>query len=293
LPQLDKEFDYSLPTGMDLVFGQLVNVPFGSKRTTKTGIVVSVTEESEYAEKVLPITETSTSRCLMTEAQLKLAMAVAQRQAGSVGELLSAMLPKVIKRAEAKYILSPKVFDGEVGLSKFQSTMDVQKRCFVQCNFIANTSGVASWADQFARLAAKELRDGFSSLVVLPDYRAVIEFEKALEILQLKELSVKNNSSDSGSERYVNYLRSLDEVAIIYGVRSTSFMPANELGLILLLDDADDSHTEQSAPYWNSRDVLLQRQELEDCKMVISSLSPSAEVVRLIGLGYFHREQAE
>jgi len=290
LPQLDKEFDYSIPSGMELVFGQLVSVPFGSKKASKIGIVVSVSEESEFAEKVLPVTEASTSRSLLTEPQLKLAMAVAQRQAGSVGELLSAMLPKVMKRAEAKYSASPKRFDGEIALSKFQSTLDIHKRCFIQCDFIASSSGVAIWAEEFARLAAKELKDGFSSLVVLPDYRAVIEFEKALKVLKLSAFSIKNDSSDSGSDRYISYLRCLDEVAIIYGVRSTSFIPAKELGLILLLDDADESHIEQSAPYWNSRDVLLQRQELEASKMVIGSLSPSAEVVRLVGLGYFHRE---
>jgi primosomal protein N' (replication factor Y) len=289
LPQLDKEFDYSVPEGMVLAFGQLVSVPFGPKRSLKTGIVVGLAEDSIFADKVLPVTEITSVKALITTEQLDLALAVSQRQAGSVGELLSTILPKRMKRTEASYTKSSRPFQDVLPVSKFHDSIQATKRTYIQYDFVEAPSGLVTWAEEFALLAADELREGRSTLVVLPDFRAVSDFEKALEPLKLIEHGIRIESSDSGSDRYLSYLRSLDEIAIVYGVRSTAFMPAQNLGLMLLLDDADDSHTEQSAPYWNSRDVLLQRQELEDCRMVVSSLSPSAEMVRLIGLDYFQR----
>jgi primosomal protein N' (replication factor Y) len=81
-------------------------------------------------------------------------------------------------------------------------------------------------------------------------------------------------------------LKSIRDIAINYGVRGAAFAPAKYLGSVLLWNDGDDSHTEQSSPYWNSREVLLQRSELEDTRVIFSSHSPSAEVVRLIEIGF-------
>lgn len=288
LPQLDKEFDYAIPDGLEVKLGQLVSVPFGKNKALKTGLVVDTSAKSEFADKVLPIQGIESAKPLITIEQLILAVAVARRQAGSVGELLSQILPKRFKRAESGYKeLSAKPI-ASTPASKVAKELDVLERVFAELDF-TSANGFYDWALQFALLGAEQLRLGNSSLVVLPDFRSVELFELALTKLSLLGNSIRNESSDTGSERYTNYLRSLDEVAIVYGVRSTSFMPAKNLGLILLLDDADESHIEQSAPYWNSRDVLLQRQELGKAKMLVSSLSPSTEMLRLLDLGYFKR----
>jgi primosomal protein N' (replication factor Y) len=126
------------------------------------------------------------------------------------------------------------------------------------------------------------LLEGKSSLVVLPDFAELYKFEAALANQDLSNVSVRHSSSDSGSQRYSNHLASINNVSINYGLRSAAFSPATNLGLILLWDDGDESHIEQSSPYWNSREVLLQRAELEKAKIVLSSHSPSAEAVRLV-----------
>jgi primosomal protein N' (replication factor Y) len=77
------------------------------------------------------------------------------------------------------------------------------------------------------------------------------------------------------------------DLRINYGTRTACFTPAKKLSLMLLWNDGDESHTEQTAPYWNSRDVLLQRQELQGNNLVLASHSPSSDVLRLVDIGYF------
>jgi primosomal protein N' len=47
LPQLDREYDYLIPEGMSLVVGSLVEVPFGSGKKAKSGVVAELKELSE------------------------------------------------------------------------------------------------------------------------------------------------------------------------------------------------------------------------------------------------------
>ena len=103
LPQLDKEFDYLIPDSIsELAFGQLVTVPFGTK-STKTAVVVGLSNNSSFEDRLQPISEVISKHPLLTKDQLSLIEAIALRSCGSIGELIQDVLPKVMKRVEATY----------------------------------------------------------------------------------------------------------------------------------------------------------------------------------------------
>lgn len=290
LPQLDKEFDYLVPEEFQdqISFGFLVEVPFGSGGKLKTGIVCGVINEDQPREKLLQVHAVISALPVFTENQLKLCLAVAERQAGAVGELLSVSIPKRYQRAESKFQLT-EVFSyvskPEVKTTLLNSLQDNQ-RIYFQPKLFDGASVTPDWALQIASACLNQFNDGKSSLVVLPDFAELARFERALEHLEISSLGIRHTSSDTGSIRYINHLQSISRIGINYGLRGAAFAPANDLGLIAIWDDGDDSHVEQTAPYWNAREVLLQRAELEKTRMVIASHSPSAEVIRLIDIGY-------
>ena len=294
LPQLDKEFDYLVPENLAglIKFGQLVEVPFGSGAKARTGIVCKVSDEAEPREKLLSVSSLISSLPVFTEQQLALCSAVAERQAGTIGELLSVAIPKRYQRVEAKH--EPLTQSFEVHRSSLESnlvsSLQTGQRLFFQQDLLEGHLEVPTWAMNFAESSAYMLQQGISSLVVLPDFAELAKFERALSKLDLLEVSIRHSSSDTGSIRYWNHLKSIDSVAINYGLRSVAFAPAKNLGLIMLWDDGDESHTEQSSPYWNSREVLLQRAELEKTRIVLSAHSPSTEVIRLIDIGYLQKQ---
>ncbi|NBS85543.1 MAG: hypothetical protein EBS58_02420, partial [Micrococcales bacterium] len=71
LPQLDKEFDYFIPTDLEasIQFGSLVSVPFGKSKTTKTGYVVGIKNESEYGSELASVSSVESSLQLITPEQ--------------------------------------------------------------------------------------------------------------------------------------------------------------------------------------------------------------------------------
>ena len=289
LPQLDKEFDYLVPAHLlDIVsFGQLVEVQFGKGGKTKTGLICDLVDDDSPRENLLSIQSLVTKVSQVSHNQLELCNAVALRQAGTVGELLSIAVPKRFTRVEAKYETAGVVAQDlkTAALGTLASFLKHESRVYFVPELLSGGS-IPHWALEFADSCKAELQRGKSSLVVLPDFAELEKFERALQSMQLMDRSFRHSSSDSGSQRYLSHLRSLSEVGINYGLRGAAFAPAVELGLILLWDDGDDSHTEQSAPYWTSREVLLQRSEIETTRLVLGSHSPSSEVIRLVEIEY-------
>lgn len=291
LPQLDKEFDYLVPEEIkkELKFGHRVEVPFGPGGKSKTGVVCGITEDTSPRENLLAIRSIHSARPVLSEKQLQLCIAVANRQAGTVGELLDTAIPKRFIRVEAKYQVEEQVEVSQAkagvasGLSEY---LEQDSKIFFQPALVSAGSVAPNWAFEFVGVAAHHFREGRSSLVVLPDFAELTRFEKALAHAGLSAVSIRHSASDTGSDRYLNHLRSLDRVGINYGLRSACFAPAKELGVIMVWDDGDESHTEQSAPYWTSRDVLLQRCEIEGTELVMASHSPSSEAVRLVEIGH-------
>ena len=285
LPQLDKEFDYLVPQELSetIGFGFLVEVPFGSGGKPKIGVVCGLAEEESPREKLLSVTKLVSTRSVLSPEQLEICIAVATRQAGTVGELLSAAIPKRYVKVESKFT---EIDNSNVPACRESSTLSDQlsslSRIYFQPSLFLGDSEVTDWATSFAIACHRELVKGRSSLVVLPDFAEMAKFERALNNFGLTNWAKRHSSFESGSVRYENHLKSLHQISINYGLRSAAFSPARDLGLILLWDDGDESHTEQSSPYWSSREVLLQRAQLENTKLVLASHSPSSEVIRLI-----------
>jgi len=277
---LDKIFDYAIPQGMIVEFGQLVKVPFG-KGKSKSGVVVGISSESDFPGALLEILALESQNQVLTVNQLALVEATADRYAGTVSGLLQNVIPTVAKRVD-KSVRST----NQVGVES-KSTPNLTYLELKPANG-------KSWVDEFLTRASAKLDQGFSSMIIVPDFRDISELESGLEALGLKEFSISHDTNLPASTRYQNHLRANSEIAINYGLRSACFKPANNLGAILLLDDVDESHFELTVPYWHSREVSLLRQRIELCDLTVASYSPSADVVRLIDIGFLtHDNQSQ
>ena len=278
LPQLDKDFDYLIPENMHIETGSVVKVPFGRGTNNVEAIVVGIADESVFQGKLAFISEICGTKALVSKQQIQLVQALAERYPSSAGELYAQLLPKISKRVDKAYVYPNSTAIAESSRTPYK----VYRQLSVDRDF-----------RQLVHQCAAALDRGQSSLVVLPDFRDVEEFERVLEIEELQGRAIRHSSTDAVGTRYGNLLRSLDEIGINYGTRGACFSASRNLGLIVLVDDLDESHIEPTSPYWNSREVLLMRQELENCSLVFASISPSSDVLRLIELGYLECEKAE
>lgn len=145
---------------------------------------------------------------------------------------------------------------------------------------------VGGWAAQLARLAIAVHGLGRSVIVVVPDYRDLDQVRDALEALGHEE-AVRVDSRQSNAERYAGFLRALDaEPRIVLGNRSAVYAPAHELGAIIMWDDGDPVLAEPLTPYVHARDAALLRAEQSGAGLFFAAHARSAEVQRLIEIGY-------
>lgn len=300
LPQLDHPFDYAIPDHLlgNIEFGLKVVVPLRSGNRRSEAWVIGISDTSSFTGNLAVIDSVVSSTPSLTRELYELARMVADRQAGSAVDVLRLAIPARYVRAERTYIDSlltaparepvPALKEAESGntLTLASGTrLALEIRGGVRP--ISETLIVPQWVRAFVRAAHEQIAAGSSSILCVPDFRDIDVLVAALDVVGLGHVVVRTDASLPGAQRWLNYLRLLNEQpVIVVGNRSSLYAPAQKLGLIAIWDSADEAFTEPLAPYAHPRDVALIRQAESDCALIFASHVPSVETTRLIGLGY-------
>ncbi len=77
------------------------------------------------------------------------------------------------------------------------------------------------------------------------------------------------------------------EAKIIVGARSAVFAPCSNLGLIIIDEEHEASYKSEANPRYNAKNIALMRGKLNNCKVVLSSATPSVETYYLAQKGVY------
>lgn len=318
LPQLDHLFDYAVPEELadELRVGQRVKVPFRSKDRKNFGYVIELAASSEFSGELSPVAEIVGPVPVLTPDVWRLARAVADRAGGSACDILRLAIPARQVRVEKKHRAS-----GDPATARRMTEEGNPHRHSARAERVAEStpeyaiatelaSGsrlahtashgperlptgewVGGWAAQLARIAIETHALGRSAILVVPDYRDLDQLRDALEAIGPATLGenavIRVDSRQSNAERYAGFLRALDpEPRIVLGNRSAVYAPAHELGAIVVWDDGDPLLAEPLTPYVHARDAALVRSEQSGAGLLFASHARSAEVQRLVEIGY-------
>ena len=310
LPQLDHLFDYAVPLELHdaLRVGHRVRVPFRSKDRKSFGYVIEFALHSEFRGELAPIADIVSPVPLLTPDVWRVARAVADRAGGSAGDILRLAIPQRMVRVEKQHLAEaptdgdPAIETVAVPLDREPTEEEAIASELLQAARLALTAShgperlhtgewVGSWAARYARIALAVHAAGRSVICVVPDWRDLDQLRDALAALGHEDV-VRVDSRQSNSERYTGFLRALDHTPrIIVGNRSAVYAPAHELGAILLWDDGDPVLAEPLAPYVHARDAALVRAEQAGAGLFFGAHARSAEVQRLIDIGYVRAQQ--
>ncbi|MDQ0747110.1 primosomal protein N' (replication factor Y) [Streptomyces africanus] len=302
---LDRYFDYAVPEELDEQAqpGVRVRVRFGAGRHRVRdgrreggglidGFLVERLAESDYSGPLAALAQVVSPERVLSEELLGLTRAVADRYAGSLADVLQLAVPPRNARAEQRPSPAPLPPSPAPEAGSWQRYE--QGEAFLESlasggapRAVWNALPGPEWSEELARAVGATLASGRGALVVLPDGRAVARVDAALTAL-LGEGRHAVLTADAGPEkRYAQWLAvRRGSVRAVIGTRAAMFAPVQDLGLVAIWDDGDDSHSEQHAPQPHAREVLLLRAAQDRCGFLLGSWGCTVEAAQLVESGW-------
>lgn len=302
LPQLSRLFDYLIPPELDVREGVRVRVPLRSAKRLAEGYVVECSSETEHSGKLVAVAEVVSPVPVLPPLLWNLANAVATRSAGNAADVLRLAIPKRYVKTEKSWwrdgaALDPRQSD-EGEAPRFEHTTlvtpgiigpGIRSNLALPYGMTTSPSGAAvpRSRETVAHLAVQALAEGQSVIVVCPDWRDVEQCWASLKDLVPEHQLSLLSGDQPPAQRYAHYLRTLEpRPVVVVGSRHAVYAPAHNLGLIVVVDDADSAHREPLAPYPHSRDIALLRNSMENVAVCFASVTPSLAVRRWSDMGY-------
>ncbi|WP_432063156.1 primosomal protein N' [Streptomyces sp. S1] len=302
---LDQFFDYAVPEELDEAArpGVRVRVRFGAgahqvKNGRREGgrlidgFLVERRATSDYSGPLAALADVVSPEPVLGPELLGLARAVADRYAGSLADVLQLAVPP--RSAAAERRPSPEPLPPPAAPAPGSWTRYEQGPAFLDSlagggapRAVWNALPGPHWAEEIARAVAATLASGRGALVVVPDGRAADRVDTALTTV-LGEGRHALLTAEAGPEkRYARWLAvRRGAVRAVVGTRAAMFAPVRDLGLVVVWDDGDGSHSEPHAPQPHAREVLLLRAAHDRCAFLLGSTSCTVEAAQLVESGW-------
>lgn len=131
------------------------------------------------------------------------------------------------------------------------------------------------------------LAQGKQAIVLIPEIALTYQTVKRFYQRFGNRVSIMNSRLSKG-ERYDQMLRARDgEVDIMIGPRSALFTPFQNLGLIVIDEEHENSYKSESIPKYHARETAIARAEMEGASVILGSATPSIESYQKAVTGEF------
>jgi primosomal protein N' (replication factor Y) len=301
LAHLDRPFEYSVPRALaDLaVPGARVRVRFAGQDVD--GFVTERAAVAQHQGPLSAIRKVVSPEPVLTPALLALCTAVADRYAGSLGDVLRLAIPPRHARAERALTEAgtaatadpepvsapgPGPWDSYPAGPSFLRRLADGEAPAASWLAMPSVDPDQDWPAALAVAAATALAAGRGAVLVCPDHRDVDRVDAALTALLGRGHHVRLGADQGPQARYTAWLKVLrGHVHCVVGTRAAAFAPVRDLGLVAWWDDGDDLLSEPRAPYPQVREVLGIRAGLESAALLAGGYSRTTATALAIEQG--------
>ncbi len=262
--------------------GESVVAPLGKRDVF--GWIVSQEKASESSLKIKSIKQKYDPVMDLTEHEQKLFTWMADYYHYPLGQLINDALPKAMKK--------PRALESNEALEtiKLESLTPLQEEIYdsISKNSLNNFSknlihGVTGSGKThiYLHLMQKILARGKSILFLLPEINLTPQFlEKFKQVLGYPVYAYSSEISSSQKYMLRSTLKESKEPIVVVGVRSSVFLPIENLGLIIVDEEHDSSFKQDDRCTYNARDVATKRASMLNVPIVLGSATPSLETYK-------------
>lgn len=248
-----------------LSIGIKVKLEFNKKATD--GIVVGECEKPDFeTNEILELSSFSYSK-----KQIKLAKFIASYYICSLGDVFGMMTPSNSEVVEQEKTL--RTNECTISLSaKQEEAVSFLKQHQASLLFGDTGSGKT---EIYMKLFEKNCLENRRSIFLMPEISLTPQMGKRLEE-HFGDSVVMWHSKLTPKQKKIAMEKIYDGSAmIIAGPRSALFLPVENLGLIVVDEEHDDSYKSSSRPRYNARDIAIYMGKLYDVQVVLGSATPS------------------
>jgi primosomal protein N' (replication factor Y) len=299
LAHLDRVFEYSVPAPLadSAVPGARVKVRFAGQ--DRDGYITARKARAEHEGRLTSLRRVVSAEPVLSPQLERLCRAVADRWAGTLGDVLRLAIPPRHAQVEGQPVPdgtlpavpprpAPGVwadYPGGVAFLDRLSSGGAPRAAWTAVPSAGDPD--RDWPHALALVVCTALAAGRGALVVLPDARDVARVDAALRALAPQVEHVVLTADLGPKERYRAWLRAQrGQVRAVVGTRAAMFAPVRDLGLVVCWDDGDDLHAEPHAPYPHVREVLAIRAGQDEAAALFGGFVRTAEVERMVRAGW-------
>ena len=167
-------------------------------------------------------------------------------------------------------------------LNKFQSKALVEIKQSFEKQYVTLLHGITSSGktEIYVKLIEDILKQGKQVLYLLPEIALTTQLVNRLQNYFGKKVAVFHSkySSHERVEVWNNVLYNSDKAQIVLGARSSVFLPFNNLGLIIVDEEHEQSFKQfDPAPRYHARDTAIVLAKFHEAKVLLGSATPSLE----------------
>jgi len=219
------------------------------------------------------------------QGKLMLSKKVLMEKSGSTGNTFSALTEKGILETFDQPVSRLQYYSSDTeplnALNVFQEQAFIEIIQSLRGKDVCLLHGVTSSGktEIYTHLINEVLKDGKQVLFLLPEIALTTQITERLQHKFGDQLGVYH-SKVSNHERVEiwNNLLNDEGYRIILGVRSSIFLPFQNLGLVIVDEEHEPSYKQQDpAPRYNARNAAIMLAVMHGAKVVLGSATPSVE----------------
>ncbi len=279
----DKIYHYSLPTEFEVAVGSKVVVPFGKR--SEEGYVVGFVEKADVPE-VKEIREVISEQPLFNEKQAGLVKWMAEYYCAFLGTTLKLILPIAPKirmtnsecrrNEQSPKINEPKrklTEDQEKALSWINQAIDGKR---IETFLLHGVTGSGK-TEVYLQATAKVLDQGKSALILVPEISLAPQIINRFRDRFGDIVAVLHSDLTLKQRREAGEDIKSGKARIIVGTRLSIFSPVDNLGLIVVDEEFENTYKSDQSPRYNAREAALQLAKLHQAVTILGSATPALE----------------